>query len=97
MWTKIIDSLWREQNEIKQGNTRVHDEREVENLNDRTQWYVILQHKVVSYGDLFIAKIDVNTLPTMTMATKRQWLQHLIQGFLTKDWIEALIRQRVPL
>ena len=77
MWTGIIDPLWHERNEIKHGKTGVHDEREVETPNNRIKWYVEHQHEVLSYGDIFLANIDVRTLPTMRTATKQQWLRHL--------------------
>ena len=77
MWTKIIDPLWREQNYIKHGKTGVHDEKEAETPNNRIKWYVEHQHEVLSYGDLFLAKIDVGTLQTMRTATNQRWLRHL--------------------
>ena len=52
----------------------MHDEREAENLNNRIKWFIEHQHKVLSYGDRFLAGTDPSMLPTMRRTTKKRWL-----------------------
>ena len=77
IWTEIIDPIWHEQNDIKNGKTGVHDEKEAETLNNKMKWLIDYQYEVLNYGDRFMAGTDVSMLLTMRTATKKRWLRHL--------------------
>ena len=77
VWDVITEPLWAERNRVAHAKEARNAELERTELGKRIKWYSANKEWVLSRHDQFLANTDVTRIDSMSLVTKRAWVQHL--------------------
>jgi len=73
----ITEPLWAKRNRVAHAKEARNAELERTELGKRIKWYIENKEWVLSRHDQILANTDVTRIDSMSLITKRAWVQHL--------------------